>query len=203
MRFFIFFSALYFSYGTAIGWEIDWEFDTDLNCCLQKVHLQNHFIIKLDTEDQPIGDMVLTTPENIKIGVNLDDFEYFFPPKKSGIYALGPRPKMNIAGERWDFSRYIILFKRKKFSKGYFLYEKLTRDEEINPEYKLPKGKYKLQIKASHSGNYRIIIYPNGVDDSTTALYWPLQNTKSINAGELHMIHLNISEQGKFELSDS
>ena len=37
---------------------------------------------------------------------DVDDVEYFIPPKKQGLYALGPRPKTSISSEKWEFSRF-------------------------------------------------------------------------------------------------
>ena len=189
--------------GTASGNDLDWEFDRDLSCCLQETHLQQHVIIALETDEQPIGHMALTTPENVQIGINLDDVQYFIPPKNQGLYALGPRPKKDITEKEWDFSRYILLIRRKDTSHGYFQYEKLGRHEKYSPNCKLPKGKYKLQIKGTHPGSYKIFIYPNGIDDSSTALYWPHNDTKQIKTGELHTIHFIVDEHGKIELLDS
>ena len=189
--------------GTASGNDIDWEFDRDLSCCLQEAHLREHVIIALETEEQPIGHMALTTPENIQIGINLNDIQYFIPPKKQGIYALGPRPNTSIMEKKWDFSRYIVLFKRIDTSHGYFQYEKLNRHKENDSKYKLPYGKYKLQIKGTHPGNYKIIIYPNGIDDSTTALYSSRDNTTQIKTDELHTILFNVNGRGEIELLDS
>ena len=199
MRYFIFISAFYLLHSTAIGWEIDWKFDRDLSCCLQEVHIQEHFVIKLETKEQSVGHMVVTIPGDIQIGVNLDDVEYFIPPNKLGLYALGPRPQKSIGSEGWDFTRYILLFKRRVTSRGNIEYEGLNLYGSKYPQYKLPGGKYKLQIKGLHDGDYKLGFYPNGTKDSDSALHWPRSNTARIKTGELHTFYFTINERGEIE----
>ena len=200
MRHLFLITVLLLQFEIATAWDIDWKFDKDLSCCLQEVHLQKHFVIKLEAADQLIGNMLLTTPEGIHIGVNTDDTQYFHTPNKRGLYALGPRPNKSITSQDWDFSRYILLFRQNATSRSYIQYEKLGRSEEINPQFIISPGNYELEIIGSHKGNYKIIIFPRGTDELSSAITWPKSKRQHIEPDELHLLSITIANDGTFSI---
>jgi hypothetical protein len=175
------------------------ERDRDLRCCFNQMQLQQHVVIALDSGTQAVANLALKTPQGVHLGVDVADAKYYVPPQPQGLYALGPRPNKAITSDDWDFSRYLVLFRQWTNARGKQQFEHLGRDLPANINASLPAGRYQLSVIGAHQGNYKLIIYPNGMDDPATALAWPKQGTHRIKPGETQKLDFSVSSSGQIK----
>ena len=170
------------------------QYDRDIRCCFTKKQLNQHIVIKLESDTQNIAKINIITPQSKIIGVNMSDTNYIYPPIKQGVYAYGPRPHKPIDSEKWDFEKYLVIFRSWRNKNGILLYERLGKPEK--DKGKLVSGVYTLNIKANNDGNYKVVINTNSDSKSGTTLYWPKNGVNHIRKHGVQVITFNVAESG-------